>query len=180
MKYERCVLEPISRVSDCANPRPEMLIWSRTASYIWLDIFRPRMWDPWVPQFAVMILVRNVKLSSQIFCVISIRHHYVGPRPRHSGHHQHSAQSEYLNLWPSLSSQQRTAPGQALPSSLHRGHLLCSKFHSAGRRPNSTFNFHAKRMLNHSLSSHEIWTLAKIFAYKRSNFTCTYYVYSLQ
>ena len=175
MKYERCVLEPISRVSDCAKPRPEMLIWSRTASYIW-----PRMWDPWVPQFAVMILVRNVKLSSQIFCVISIRHHYVGHRPRHSGHHQHSAQSEYLNLWPSLSSQQRTAPGRALPPSLHRGHLLCSKFHSAGRRPNSTFNFHAKRMLNHSLSSHEIWTLAKIFAYKRSNFTCTYYVYSLQ
>ena len=26
MKYERCVLEPISRVSDCAKPRPEMLI----------------------------------------------------------------------------------------------------------------------------------------------------------
>ena len=90
---------------------------------------------PWVPQFAVMVLVRDVKLSSQIFCVISIRHHYVGHRSPPTLRTkwifkpltitQHSADSCTLHqagLWPlsapgtlvSCYAQSFTVPGEGL------------------------------------------------------------------
>ena len=106
---------------------------------------------PWVPQFAVMVLVRDVKLSSQIFCVISIRHHYVG--------HRSPPTLRTKWIFKPLTITQQTADSCTLHRpgsgpSLHRGHLLVVTLKV------SQCAVPGEGIINiDSLSRHDIWKL---------------------
>ena len=127
---------------------------------------------PWVPQFAVMVLVRDVKLSSQIFCVISIRHHYVG--------HRSPPTLRTKWIFKPLTITQQTADSCTLHQaglcpSLHRGHLLAVTLKV------SQCAVPGEGIINiDSLSRHDIWKLVWRSLLKPNCMSCHVWIWSFR